>query len=184
MFVGFGKSMIAFWCSHHRFGYHLLIVRGLLISTSKYLTSLGPNWTFNDVRVRPTACIALNIVSKSVKWPSHVEQHNMQSTLTLLLLSWIVQLSDCRGCVCFCSFVIFFLVCHFSALSLAPLLYPRLSLTVCIQLNSTYVDCCCCCTCDHLRGLLLLSVPMTCSIPGSPHWLLLLLFINWSSIDY
>ena len=91
--------------------------------------------------------------------------------LTLVLLSWIVQRLVCHGCVCFCSFF-----CHFfcscvavwALFSLAPLLYPRLYLTVCIQLNSTYADCCscCCCTCCNLRGLLLLSVPMTCIVLG------------------
>ena len=59
----------------------------------------------------------------------------------------------------------FLLVCRFFcffARSVAvPSVVPN---SIRIQLNSTHEDCCCCCTCDHLRGLLLLSVPMACSI--------------------
>ena len=86
-------------------------------------------------------------------------------------------------CVCFCSsFVIFLLVnrlfCFFS-----PLLYPRLYLPVCIQLNRTYEDRCCCCTFEHLQVLLIYDVqhsPLWLSRASSPVslWAFLTFFFN------
>jgi len=60
MFVGFGKSMIALmWSSPIR-------IPSAENIWPKYLTSLGPNWTFDGLSVRPAACcMVLNVFSKS-----------------------------------------------------------------------------------------------------------------------
>ena len=106
--------------------------------------------TYRVVPYDPSLVVASFVAShsRSCCW---AESSNGLAAVSVCLLFLLL-------CHLFCSCVAFF------AFSLAPLLYPRLYLSVCIQLNSTYEDCCCCCTCDHLRGLLLLSVPMTCSI--------------------
>ena len=130
----------------------------LNMSTYEYYTGAAGR-TYRVVPYDPSLVVASFVasLSRSCCWADHRPTVRLSRVWLLLLL-----------CHFFWSFVAFF------AFSLAPLLYPRLYLTVCIQLNSACEDCCCCCTCDHLPGLLLLSVPMTCS---SPSWLLLLLFI-------
>ena len=80
----------------------------------------------------------------------------------------------------FAPFLSFLLVCCFFLLfrSLRCCTLGCTEQSVCIQLNSsTYTDCCCCCTSDHLRGLLLLSVPKLNDLQHSSSWLLLLSFI-------
>ena len=98
-----------------------------------------------------------------------------RQSLTLLLLSLIVEWFDCcLGVFAFSYFLTVFLVCR-SFRFFALLLYPRLHPPVCIQLNSAYKDCCCC-----------VAVPMstyegccrcTYDLRHSAPWLLLSFFI-------
>ena len=47
----------------------------------KYLTNRGPNCTFDGFRVRPAACSALNMFSGSCRWPAHVADQHIQSSM-------------------------------------------------------------------------------------------------------
>ena len=61
IFVGFGKSMIALMRSSQ------IRIPSADSTWPKYLTSVGPNQTFDGLSARPAACIALNVFSKRVK---------------------------------------------------------------------------------------------------------------------
>ena len=95
--------------------------------------------------------------------------HNIHNNMYALAVALNRQTVRLLRCVCFCLFTL--------------LLYPRLYLPVCIQLNRTYEDRCCCCTFEHLQVLLIYDVqhsPLWLSRASSPVslWAFLTFFFN------
>ena len=73
--LGVGKSIIAFMRTSP------IRIPSAVNICPKYLTSRGPNYTFDGFRVRPAACKALNIFSSSCRWPVQVDEQHIQSSI-------------------------------------------------------------------------------------------------------
>ena len=72
---GVGKLTIAFMRSSP------IRIPSAVSTCPKYLTSRGPNCTFDGFRVRPAACSALNMFSSSCRWPYQVDEQHIQSSI-------------------------------------------------------------------------------------------------------